>query len=259
MRANREVVVRVVVLTAMLATALGGCGSGSAPSNGEASKPAAQILSDAAATLKRVHSMRMQGTLVMERHPTTIALAIERPGKLSLTFKQGARQAIIVVVAGVAYMKANASVYESQAAVPRGAVGLVADRWFKLPSAEGVSSFTKGLDLDSLSRCLVENHGTLVPQGTATVDGQPTVVISDKGDLPGSTPGRLYVAASGAPLPLRMVATGPQRPGGTPDAVCNNESSEPGQAGGQLTFSDYNRSMNIAAPASAVDIGQLAH
>lgn len=257
---------RVVVLGWIpLLAALGGCGSssgggtgGSVQPNGEASKPAEQILNDAAAALRSVHSLRMQGTVDIEKRPTAVTLALQPPA-MSVSMQQGTAAAAFDVVSGTAYIKANSAFYEHQAKVPTGVVSLIANRWFKAPTEGGVSALTKGLDLKTLSRCLVENHGTLHVGETTTVNGQPAVVVVDKGDLPGSTPNKLYVATTGAPLPLRALATGKQRPGGVHDAECNESGGAPTQAGEVLTFSDYNQPMGIAAPAGAVDFSQFAH
>lgn len=244
-----------------LLTALCGCGGGGSarPNNGEASKPAAQILSDAAAALRAVHSLRMQGTVAIEKRPTAITLALEPPA-VSVTMQQGIATAAYDVVSGTSYIKANSAFYEHQAKVPSAVVSLIANRWFKVPSTEGgVTAITKGLDLKTLSRCLVENHGTLHVGETTTVNGQPAVVVVDKGDRPGSTPNKLYVATTGAPLPLRALATGKQRPGGVHDAECNESRGDPTQAGEVLTFSAYNQPLNITAPTGALDFSQVAH
>ena len=55
---------------------------------------------------------------------------------------------------------------------------------------------------------------------------------------PGAT---LYVAASGAPRPLRL-----QRSGTSPAGVA-----------GTLDFSDYDAALTVAAPAGAIDIAKL--
>jgi hypothetical protein len=61
------------------------------------------------------------------------------------------------------------------------------------------------------------------------------------GNLPGSAPGTLYVAASGTPLPLAATEPGPQKPGGAPDRFCGEAQASPSTAStSDLTFSRYN-------------------
>jgi hypothetical protein len=66
-----------------------------------------------------------------------------------------------------------------------------------------------------IGRCMIGTHlGTLSKVGTGEVDGKPTVVIEDKGDVPGGAPGKAYIATKGEPLPLRVTQTGRRRPAG---------------------------------------------
>jgi hypothetical protein len=253
----RQVVGMTSVPIAAVAVALlAGCGS-SATSNGEAAKPARQILDDAATALRHIHSVKVQVIGNIEKHPATYTIAFERPDRASITFERGSQAAVARVVAGAAYMKANASLYEHQAGFPSSAVGLVADRWIKLPQQESFGELFKSFSVEKLSRCLVEEPGTLIVAGEAKVKGHPAVVLVDKGDRPGSTPSKLYVATTGAPLPLRIVATGKERPGGPKDEC--SEAGEPAAPGDELTFSEYNRPLGITAPAGAIDLSQLGH
>ena len=112
---------------------------------------------------------------------------------------------------------------------------------------------TRGLDPETLSRCLLRDHGTIAKGGTETVDGKQAVVLIDKGDRPGTAPGKLYVAAEDEPLPLRTIATGNQRPGGKKDPQCGGDT--PTRTGDEAKFSRYNESLDITAPPGAVDVG----
>jgi hypothetical protein len=85
------------------------------------------------------------------------------------------------------------------------------------------------------------------------VNGQRAVVIIDKGDRPGSAPGKLYVAATGDPLPLRMLSTGRDRPGGHKDQECGDDT--PTRAGEEVIFSHYNEPLHLSAPPAAVAFG----
>jgi len=153
------------------------------------------------------------------------------------------------------YVKANSAFYAgTHEGIPAAAVKLLAGQWLK--TSESANKLVKGLTPRTLARCLAREGGTLVKEGTASVNGQQAVVVRDKGDAPGSTPARLYVAASGTPYLLRYVATGKQQPGGAKGGECN-EATEPGESGGALTFSRYNAQLGIAPPAGALELSQL--
>jgi hypothetical protein len=243
---------RVAVVALLPAVVVFGCGGSSSDTNGEASKPAPQIVSDAAAALKRVHSVHMQGKQALGNEPTALEADLEPPGKVSLSFDQRSGTASIIAINGAVYIKANAAYWKKQKV--GSAAATLAGKWFKSPtSAAQFRNLTRNLDVATLSRCLARDHGTLNVGGKATVDGQPAVVVVDQGDNPGGTPAKLFVATKGEPLPLRLVATGNERPGGTRDPQCNSSGSR-GHAGDELTFSKYNEELKIAAPPGALDI-----
>jgi hypothetical protein len=229
-----------------------GCGGSSSDPNGLASKPAQQIVSDAAAALERVHSLHMQGKQTLGNEPTAFKADLEPPGKVSLSFDQRGGSVSLIAINGSVYIKADAAYWKRQKA--GAAAATLAGKWLKSPTSAGqFRSLTNNLGVATLSRCLAQDHGTLTVGGKATVDGQPAVVVVDQGDNPGGTPAKLFVATKGEPLPLRLVATGNERPGGKRDPQCNSSGSR-GRAGDELTFSKYNEALKIAAPPGALDI-----
>lgn len=230
----------------------GGSSSSSSDTNGEASKPAAQIVKDAAAALKRARSVHMQGKETIGNEPTTLKADLEPPEKVSLTFDQGGATASIIAVNGSVYIKGNTAYWKNQKL--GGAAAGLAGKWFKSPtSAAQFRDLTKSVDVATLSRCLGKDHGTLSVGGKATVNGQPAVVVVDKGDNPGGNPGKLFVATKGEPVPLRVVATRDERPGARSDPDCNSSGSRT-RAGDEFVFSRYNEPLKIAAPPGAVDL-----
>jgi hypothetical protein len=227
-------------------------GSASQDANGVASKPPRAILAASAAALSGVESFHLEGTQGAGKKATQVKADVGLPSKLRLTIGQGDAAATIIVVDGSLYIKANAAFWKGQGTGQ--AAQQLADRWLKTPAGSGeLESLTKDLDTKTLSSCLVKGHGTLEHGGKATVDGQEAVVIVDKGDRPGTNPGKLFVAATGEPLPLRTLATGPERPGGKKDPRCDD--STPTTAGDEATFSDYNEPLDFSAPSGAVEIG----
>jgi hypothetical protein len=236
-----------------------GCGSDSGDSgdaadsggsdqpNGLESKSADQILDEAANALGRVKSFHIEGS----QAGTDLQADVGLPEKLSLRVSEKGGAASIIVLNDSLYLKANAEFWKDQGEE----AGQFAGRWFKMPaSAKEFRDLTEGLSAKTLSRCLPQDHGTLSKQGTATVDGQPAVVIADKGDRPGSAPGKLFVATQGEPLPLRMTGTDKTRPGGDTDPLCEDDSPDTGDEL-DVTFSDYNEPLDVKAPPSAVELG----
>jgi len=216
------------------------------------SKPPRAILADAAAAFRRVESFHLEGTQGAGKKATRVKADVGLPAKLRLTIGQGDAAATIIVVDRSLYIRANAAFWKEQGAGQAGQQ--LAGRWLKTPAGSGeLQSVTKDLDPETLASCLVKGHGTLENGGTTTVDGQEAVVIVDKGDRPGTAPGKLFVAATGEPLPLRTLATGAERPGGKKDPKCDDSTAT--RAGDEATFSDYNEPLDLSAPPGAVEVG----
>jgi hypothetical protein len=250
---------RGAILLAIVPLAIGaGCGSDgdssdstdSSESNSLESKPLQQILDESAAALKRAKTFHLEGSEGGKR-PTTAKADVGLPTKLRLAIDQGDASASILVVNGSLYIKANAAFWKQEG--PGKAASKLAGRWLKTPASTGeLRKLTGDLDPKVLSRCLTTDHGTLARGGTATFDGQKAIVLVDKGDRPGTSPGKLYVAATGEPLPLHVVATGPERPGGKKDPLCDDDS--PTHAGDEFSFSNYDEPLNLSAPPAAIDL-----
>lgn len=229
--------------------AVAGCGGDdSSGSNGVESKPADQIVADAAEALSKVKSFHAEGS----EGNSKLAVDIEVPDKVRIAIQAGATSATIIGVDGSAYIRANEAYWKDQN-VGRAAPQL-ADKWLKSPSTTAeLKDLTKGLDPETLSRCLTKDHGTIAKGEQEQVDGEDAIVVLDKGDRPGTSPGKLYVATTGEPLPLRTIATGDERPGGKADPLCDSDNSKT-KKGDTATFSRYNESLGIKAPAGAIDL-----
>jgi hypothetical protein len=219
-------------------------GTGQVPGNGEAAKPPAQIVADAAASVRTAHSYRVRGNVTTTRIDATI----ESATAFDLTLGQGPAAFELIEVAGGSYLRANAA-FLRQTHAGALAPGL-SGRWIPLPPST-TGAFAKDLDVftqATLARCLVEGHGTLRVAGAATIAGQPTVVVKDAGDAPGTQPTTLYVAATGPPYPLRITGTGHMRAGGRID-VCNDGKAS--DAGGSVTFSEFDATPPVRPPVTA--------
>ena len=223
--------------------------SASAVAAGEASRSPERILRDVAGELRQVRSYRVSGTTVDAHGRARLTADVLASGGLDARLRQG-RQVIRlrVVPRGGTYVRANAAFWRraGSAALARRLAG----RWVR--SRSGAASAAPEVSPRRLARCLVAVHGTLAERGTARVAGRRAVVVADRGDRPGTSPGRLYVAASGRTLPLRVVQTGPTRPGGRV-AGCS-ESGDTTRAS-DLRFSRFDRPLRIRAPRGAIDLG----
>jgi len=229
-----------------------GCGSDSNDESSDlGSKSPQTILNETAAALKNVKTFHVAAT---QGGSTSLEADVGLPKQLRLNLKQKEAAAMILLVDGPLYIKGNTDYWNQ---VNKEAAGKLADRWLKAPSSSAQTrELTKEIDPATLSRCLVKDHGTLTDGGKATVDGQDAIVLVDKGDRPGTAPGKLFVAAQGDPLPLRTIATGAERPGGTKDPECDDSSRT--KKGDEALFSKYDESLDLKAPQSAVDLGNGA-
>jgi hypothetical protein len=217
-----------------------------APTN-EASKPAEQILTDAAAALRAAHGYAMRGTIMQGRQRLRLKLSTTSAAAIHLAVAfSGATVEEIGLPTG-SYIRGNTTFWRSQAGAH---AARFSNRWIQVPS-RGAQSITSSLGTfapTTLSRCLLEDHGTLSIAGKATIDGHLAILLQDAGDSPGSSPGTLAVAATGAPYPLRYTVTGGQRAGGHIDECNDGKATD---ARGTLTFSQYGEVPPIQAPAGA--------
>jgi hypothetical protein len=214
---------------------------------GEASKPPKQLLEDAAAALRNAHGYAMQGAITQNHQRLALKLATTSPTAVHLTFSMGSGTADLIGLPNASFIRGNKEFWVSQAGAK---AARLAGHWIKVPASNAkaltgsLGEFAPG----TLARCLVENHGTLTIAGKTTVAGQPAILIRDAGNVPGSTPGELAIATTGAPYPLQLTTNGDQRPGGHVD-VCNNGKGS--SAAGTITFGEYGKVPPIQAPKDA--------
>lgn len=221
--------------------------SSSKPS--EASKSASQIVADAAAAVRTVHAYRAQGIMIEAGKAVSLSFTIASPMNFEVTFISGLNDIDVIEAAGTTYLRANAAYFASQNGPAQ-----YANHWLKVPGSQAttLANLANILRPATIARCLGEDTSTLTVAGSASVDGQPAVIVKDAGGIPGSAPGELFVATSGTPYPLREVATGARKPGGKVD-VCNDGKGDDGK--GDITLSEFNTAPAIPAPAGAETIG----
>jgi hypothetical protein len=181
-------------------------------------------------------------------------LAVVAPGPRSLQLTLSIAGATLEMAASpsASYVRGNATFWRAHLG---GTASGLANRWIQVaPStAQALTSTLGHFAPATVSRCLTEDHGTLTVAGMTTIDGRSAVIVRDKGNAPGSTPGDLDVAATGPPYPLQATADGPQRAGGPID-VCND--GKAGDVRGRITFSHFGAVPPLQAPKHAIRLGQ---
>jgi pimeloyl-ACP methyl ester carboxylesterase len=255
-----------LALLGAAAVALGGCGGSAhttsprttSTGTGLAAEPAARILAAAEAAIDHVHSFHLQATATIPGSTVSESTYLLLPGEATLVEKDRASTLDLRAIAGRVYFRGNRAYYVS-AGLTGADLGTLPGRWVsttaaQLPTADGLIALTHPT---TLGRCLLGQHlGTLSVEGTASVGGRRAVVLVDAGDRPGSAPGRIYIAATGPPLPLRLIRTGPARAGGSSDGDCH-ETVTTSVSSSDESIGGVNAPVTIAAPTGAVTLSSL--
>lgn len=230
-----EPAMRTRVPLLLLATALlAGCGGSrrSAKSNGEASKPAAQVLADTEAAAGAASSTHISGRIVSNGTTVTLDLSLVRGKGASGSLSAGGLSFDLVRIGATAYIRGSDAFYRhfTGPAVAR----LLHGKWLKAPvTYGGLRSLVPLTSIASLFARVGAHHGALTAEGPLTYHGQRVVEIRDRSD--GST---LYVAATGKPYPVAIVG-GRKGPAGT------------------VVFDRWNQPVSLSAPPQAIDLGAL--
>jgi hypothetical protein len=82
-------------------------------------------------------------------------------------------------------------------------------------------------------------------------------LLATSGDRPGTAPGRLYVAARGPALPVRITQTGPNRAGRTGDPLCDDPDGKNDTTRSDVRLSRFDVPVHIIAPADYLDLEKL--
>jgi hypothetical protein len=225
MRVRRPQVVLIVGALGFLG--LLGCAGSAPPDNGEAAKSGPQVVQDAVAALARTKGFHLTIAFTdAKRNATGVDIQVQPDGTSGVITQQGVSTEMILV-GDATYLRAPAALYERDGKSPAEAAKL-ANRWYKSPS--DFQTFTLSGLLNEFRRPPVP--GAVVSDKVTTGRiGDRDVVIASQSD--GS---KLYVAARGEPLPLK---------------VENPATSKNGP--GTWTFTDYGRRETIVAPDDAID------
>jgi hypothetical protein len=235
------------------ALALAACGGPWAAAADESSKPAKQILADAAADLAKVRSFHVAGTQTDADGHARLTGDVSASGDSRLKEVLGKQVIEVRVVGTRAYLRANRAYWSSESV---GALaGKLAGHWIVVPGGDkSVKALSNSLTPKRLAYCARHSAGTVTKAGTTLLGGRRVIVLKGEGDRPGTNPGRLYVAASGPTLPLRIVQTGPAKPGGK-DTRCTDSTDTTTASDARL--SAFGKPVPVTAPPHPIDLGDL--
>jgi hypothetical protein len=245
------------LIVSLPAALVAGAGGALAIADGdEASKSPQQILDDVQRDLAKVKSFHFAGTQTASGATSKLSGDYSASGAASLTIEDGPMTVRMVVLRAAVYIKGNATYWKAVAGRKTGAAVAkkLAGKWVKETGSavDAAKPLFEGLAPKRLATCMTVGRGTFALTGTKTVGDQQVVVIEGKGDQPGTTPGLIYVTATGPVLPLRMIQTGKRTPGGHLDKRCQERDDT--SSAGDVTFSRFNKVPPIRAPHADITI-----
>jgi hypothetical protein len=225
----------------------------------ESAKEPSAIVADATRDLAKVKSYHLAGTVVDEDGRTKLTADVLANGDGRLTLTNKGQRAQFVTLPGKVYIKANAAFWRDAGGkdATSKVVRALAGRWIRQSASENRSaaSLLGEFAPKRLAACLSGGVGTLSKAGTATIAGQPAVVLKDAGDKPGTAPGRYYFTTKAPVLLLRATSTGKAKPGKAKDAKCSSD-SEGSSDRSDLTLSRFGKVAKVTAPRGAVTVEQ---
>jgi hypothetical protein len=182
------------------------------------------------------------------------ATSAGQSGPMRFRLGQGRQKIGLIVTRSATYVRASRGFWRQQHIKNAKELKLLSNRWIKVPGGRGVADLGKQFTPATLARCLTTNLGTVTKRPATTFQGRRVIVLADKGDKPGTSPGLLYLTAAGRVLPVRAVQTGRQRPGGHPAAACGGADRTTTRT--DIRFSRFDKPVKIGAPAKALDLTQ---
>jgi hypothetical protein len=223
------VVRRLLPALVVLTLAAAGCGGGS-KSNGEATKTADQVVSDAKGAATAAKAVHVSGAITDAGQPLTLDITIVKDAGGQGTMSEAGLKFEIIRVGNKAYIKGSDAFLRKFA----GAAGaqLLRGKWLQGSATSGdLAALAPLTDIGKLFNGALGSHGKLENTGETTFKGRKVVAIKDA-----TEGGTLYVAATGTPYPVAIVG---------------------GKDQGTITFDNWNDTMSITAPKGAVDMSKL--
>jgi hypothetical protein len=218
-----------VAVSATLLLGTAACSSGS-KLNGEEKKTSTQVVTDATAALKAAKSVHLSGTQTDTSGETKTVTTIDLhylngTGSYGTVTTGGATLQLIRIGKDL-YVK-GPNLFGATAA------RTIGDHYVKLSASSGTGqSLGAVTDLSQTADQLLNPGGKVGKTvDRATVSGNKAVVLTETAD---NGTGKLYVANTGSPVPLRIVATG--------------------SSASTLNLTDFGAPVTIKAPAGAVTL-----
>ena len=229
---------------AVLAVAFGtaACGGSSSASstqtattNGEDTKTADQIIGDARAAADSASSVHLTGQVPQSKTPIMVDLHLSATHAATGTLEFNGATADVVRVGSTVYVKGPLSFYAVVGA-PAAAIVQLAGKWVQAPiGSSALSSFRSFFALTDfhqlMATVLTPTALPIAKAGTGTVNGTQVVYLTD------AKKDGLAISLVGTPYPVAVIPP-------------------PGQQG-QLTFSGWNASIAVTAPAGAINLSTL--
>lgn len=222
----------VALLTSCGSSHGSGATNSGSTATGEASKPAAQIVTDAQDATGATSSVHIAGKVNSGGSVVQLDVVADH-GRGGGTIVEGGMTFQTVLDGKTVYLRADAATWTK--AANASVAGLLAEKWLKTTTDnQDFSEFGSLLDISQLVSQF-SAHGTLTKGSVTTYDGVSVVPVTDH-ETDGGT---VYVANTGSPYIVALVGTG------------NN--------GGSLHFNQYGTATVPAVPAGAIDLNALEH
>jgi hypothetical protein len=187
-------------LCAGAALAVAACGgSGSSGSVAASSKTASQLVSQMRTAVRDASSVHLDGQVTSGGRPLGLDLGVRRTGGLAGTITRSGVPLRLIGTGTRVYVQATPGfLHELRASAAVCAV--MCGKYVQMNGSQA-RSLNHSLSMGSLTGALTRATPKFTKAGTATVGGQPAVVLRA---ADGAT---LDVAARGKPYPLRVVAS----------------------------------------------------
>jgi hypothetical protein len=202
-----------------------------ASSNGVASKSAKQIVSAAASATNGATSFTYGGTTRSNGTPTGLKASLSASGDGQGTLTSSGQPVKLIKVGDTLYVSSTTAFWTKNLGAAAGAT--LGSQWVAVSSGDtDYSGIAALFDAQQITgQFLSTSSGTFTKGKTSTVNGQPVIAVVNKA---GSTVNTIYVATTGKPYLVKL--------------------SSPGSNGGTLTFSSYNKPVNVTAPPNPITV-----
>lgn len=223
----------MTLCTIAAAAAISGCGSSGPKGNGVAAKSPEQILSAAKKAADEASTVHVAGTVSAEGLSLELDLAMVQGEGAKGKVSEGGLSFELVRIGNTAYISGSPSFYERFGGAE--AAKLLKGKWLKAPATSGQFATLGSLtDLRQLLDPVFAERANLKKGSITKLDGHEVIALNDarRGDT-------LYVATTGKPYPIEI------------------KGGKGSTASGTVTFSSWDTTVKLKAPAESIDITKL--